>query len=1006
MAGHYTADGSAFAFLAAPDGPAWRTPQRGALGALIAHWSLPHRGPAVVAVPTGSGKTAIAVAAPYLVGAKRALVVVPSRDLRDQISEAFVNEAVLRTIHARTGTTAPSVKVLAGRVENWSEVLDADVVVGIPNSISPAYYEEHPPPGELFDLVVIDEAHHAPAPTWQAILDHFHSARALLLTATPQRRDGRRVPGEMVYHYPLRQALDDGFYKPVRPLIIDLGADATRASADASIIAQVVELASQPEHGSSTVLIRASTIARAQQLANSYTEAGLHAEAMSSRLSATSRSKIVERLRLGKLRAVAVVDMLGEGFDLPSLRIAAYHDKHKSLNATIQLIGRLVRSDERYPQESVLVTARDIDVYPQLQGVVRSLWEEDSEWAAVLPGIIDEQVAESIANREYAAHLAPAPPELSVEAIQPVVRGIVYEVAPDGWQPAFANAQIPAALTEGQSVRGQTIMYSAVTPSNGTLVVLTVAVDRPRWHADPGLDSPIFDLHLVTWAAATQTGQPHLLVVNTADGAMGRALLEIIEAGERVRLADPGRLQEAFDSLERISVSNVGVRNTYLGSRGVPSYRTFAGSGVERGLRDADTARGALGHAMAQVAGGTRTYTAGIATGKAKFWETRYVPLRLYEDSVETYVARYWFPPAGGPGRLLPTLARGERLTEFPDDVVAAIEMNVALYGVGWTLPNGASVDELDLQLDESQAKTAYQLPLKAVDPAAPTHPIWRGHQDVLGNFVDVSPVQVQRGFGATRSFSDVLTDRPPNVYFLGGNTVSGGVLYRIRPPATDLPPLDYEGLEWAGVDLTAETRANAISKRAGMSIHEALETWLLAQPARRRHRWVLCNDGAREIADYIVLEADPGLRITVSLWHAKAAGGSVAAVRVTDLQEVTAQAIKSRRWATDRTLWAELAGRLSGRVGPPLNIVSGSERLLRILLGEDDRHPAYSLTTRAPIISCRVCIAQPGLALQQLRDDLAGATPSLSGRQIRELLTVWHDAVSSVGEPVLAASF
>jgi superfamily II DNA or RNA helicase len=351
MTNHYSADGSAFTLLAKPADPAWRPPQRGALGALVAHWSLPHRGPALVSVPTGSGKSAIAAAAPYLVGANRVLVVVPSRDLREQISEAFSKESVLRAINARSGAAEPVVQQLTSRVENWEDLLRADVIVAIPNSISPAYYEENPPPPDLFDLLVVDEAHHAPAPTWQAILDHFVSARALLLTATPQRRDGRRVPGEMVYHYPLRQALDEGLYKPVRPLVIDLDDDVTQASRDLLIVGQVVELALQPEHQSSTVLIRASTIARAQQLAGLYRGAGLQTEAMSSRLSAGNRAKIVERLRAGELRAVAVVDMLGEGFDLPSLRIAAYHDKHKSLNATIQLIGRLVRADDRYPQE-------------------------------------------------------------------------------------------------------------------------------------------------------------------------------------------------------------------------------------------------------------------------------------------------------------------------------------------------------------------------------------------------------------------------------------------------------------------------------------------------------------------------------------------------------------------------------------------------------------------------------------------------------------------------------
>jgi hypothetical protein len=51
----------------------------------------------------------------------------------------------------------------------------------------------------------------------------------------------------------------------------------------------------------------------------------------------------------------------------------------------------------------------------------------------------------------------------------------------------------------------------------------------------------------------------------------------------------------------------------------------------------------------------------------------------------------------------------------------------------------------------------------------------------------------------------------------------------------------------------------------------------------------------------------DPGLRVTVSLWHVKAAGGAAPSVRVDDLQVVTQQAIKSRRYLTDRDFWLPL---------------------------------------------------------------------------------------------------
>ena len=181
-----------FRLFERPGVPAWRSPQLGALGAVSAHWTLHDTEPALVSLPTGVGKTAIALSAPYLIQARRILVVVPSAELRRQMAHQFSTEDVLLRIGALeppATPTMPRVREITGIVSNWAELEEADVVVGLPNSLSPVHYPDGPPPA-LFDLLIIDEAHHLPAKTWRAILDHFNTARCLLLTATPLRRDG------------------------------------------------------------------------------------------------------------------------------------------------------------------------------------------------------------------------------------------------------------------------------------------------------------------------------------------------------------------------------------------------------------------------------------------------------------------------------------------------------------------------------------------------------------------------------------------------------------------------------------------------------------------------------------------------------------------------------------------------------------------------------------------------------------------------------------------------
>jgi superfamily II DNA or RNA helicase len=161
---------SGFRLYEAPERPAWRPPQLGAIGALMAHWSLPRATAALVSLPTGTGKTAVGVAAPHILHANRALVVVPSMELRRQMSLSFRDESVLRRIGALPDDEVRPVTIeLTGRVGDWAGLQRADVVVAIPASISPEYYEGSPPPSGLFDLVVVDEAHHSPARTWRAI---------------------------------------------------------------------------------------------------------------------------------------------------------------------------------------------------------------------------------------------------------------------------------------------------------------------------------------------------------------------------------------------------------------------------------------------------------------------------------------------------------------------------------------------------------------------------------------------------------------------------------------------------------------------------------------------------------------------------------------------------------------------------------------------------------------------------------------------------------------------
>lgn len=970
----------------------WRTPQFGALGATIAHWSLSEPEPTLISIPTGTGKTAVAMAAPFLMAPpSRVLVLAPSQAIREQLVRNFSTYEQLKRIGVLPeDTAAPNVSEMSGLADSWDELHDFDVVVALPNSISPVHYEpDRQPPADLFDLLVIDEAHHSPARTWEAVLDHFGSARKLLLTATPTRRDGKRLPGSLQYYFPLRRALDEGFYKPVDPVLLPKGAD--REASDRAIAGRAVAMLGMSEHASSVLLVRAGSIARLNELHRIYEESGLDLALLHNSMGGARQRQVIDSLLAGELRAVGVVGMLGEGFDLPSLRLVAYHDKHRSVPATVQLIGRLARVDPRYPQPSSLITVADADVFPELKGVLRDLYEEDADWVTILPGILDEEITRERENREFAERFPTTHTEIDASHLQPIKRAIIYEVPAD-WVPEFLSDGIPSELEVGTPFGSGVVAYSGADQSAQLLVLVMRFVDRPKWSSDPALADVRYQLHCIAYRPPPEVDLPGFVMLNIAsDGLRKRfeTILGLDEIGEPV---GPERLGEYIDSLDRISVSSVGVRSTDAAARGRATYRNYMGGGVDRGMRSVDMARSALGHVMFQISTETGAANAGGAIEKSKVWLSRYEPLRDFSDWVDLTCNTLWYPNESKQGRLLPGVDRGRRLDFWPAARPLAAEMFPALFGMGFELFEGhqriGGIEDLELYvnddptgtLDDIDRPNGDLLPIVGVfqDRVANTQRcVWEAELELDGTIAASRDLAVRRGNSEPLLLSEVLEARPPTVYFLNGTTTIGAVRYDRK---TALPPFNPALLgaeDWTGVDITAETVATAVKHGTGLkSVHEQLEELLRQRPRRGTGRWLLKNDGSGEIADYLVVETLESGEIQLGLWHAKASGGKNPSVRIKDFQELVAQALRSKRWFTSTAIWSEIAARLFGRSTPAITLVEGSdsEDELGQLLGEKEGGTQVPWTQSLPVVRGVLGLVQPGLAAadlnQQLRED------------------------------------
>jgi len=1011
MAGYYEKFHDQFNLLA---GTSWRRPQIGAITAAISHWSIYPKEPALVSIPTGSGKTAVAMASPYIVPTlpKRILVVVPSSDLRKQTYVRFSNQHDLRIVSAinKNLKEFPKVMRMDSRVSSWTELEEFDVVIALPNTISPRYYPAAPPPADLFDIVVIDEAHHASAETWVELINNFKSAYFLLLTATPIRRDGKRLPGKHIYYYPIRLALDEGIYKPLEHHMLVPQNPGDRDVTDRQIAEHCRKILGQDIHETSTLIIRSNTVDRAKSLSKLYFEVGIEVVPLHSRLGYRQREKIVNDLRKGNIRGVAVVGMLGEGFDLGSIRILAYHDKHKSLPATLQLFGRLARTDKDFPQPSILVTARDADVYPELKGVVGRLYEEDRDWAKLIPAIMDDEIMEERDNAEFAKRFSKKNIEIHPAYLSPLLRSVIYEINDATWLPFFFADELPIELHEGKKFASGRIVYSAQDRETGIFLVVTKNVCLPRWTSDPSVQNIEYQLHLLVFRQAPEVDKKNHIFVNAESQGAHTAFKVMLNLDEIGRKIPPASIDHYVNSLERYSVSGVGVRNTNPAGRGTVGYRNYMGSGVDSGLRTIDTNRTALGHGNIQVKFLGSSVNGGFSVENAKVWLNRYLSLRHYIEWVDDVSSRIWYPTIGPSGPLLPGIDRGKIFNTWPESLPLVVEMNPRVYGWAYTInhnENAYSIEDIDFQIMncDNPLNAEDSLEIQAVilrhnpednEPLV----LWTGQIEPGGRWNSNDFLLVQRGYSSEIDFLELIEKYPPTIFFLNGTTIMGGLLFECNFSGPKFDPGTIEVENWidAGVDITAETRRTAARRdEPVISIDEHLESVLRMRDRIGTYRWIIQNDGSGEIADYLVIEPLLSGEIHLELWHAKFAGGKFPSIRSSDFEEVVSQAIKSRRWFKRRKLWNEIRLRLEGSAAPYASIVDGSdnEDLLYAYLGRSTEESPVDFipwTESLPNVKGNICIAQPGIS----KVAYVNAGDNESARSITQLLTVLSDTAQA----------
>ncbi|MFE9808014.1 DUF3427 domain-containing protein [Streptomyces sp. NPDC005548] len=228
-----------------------------------------------------------------------------------------------------------------------------------------------------FDIIVIDEFHHATAATYRRVISHFKPKQLLGLTATPERMDGLNVQdeffeGRIAAELRLWEALENDLLCPFHYFGIPDGTDLTNigwkqgAYADRDlgnlftgnearariVIKQIRDKVSRP--GAMRTLGFCVTKAHAHFMADYFQKAGFQAVALDSDSPANVRAQALTDLRTGKLQVIFSVDLFNEGLDIPDVDTLLLLRPTSSATIFLQQLGRGLRRTDSKPVLTVL----------------------------------------------------------------------------------------------------------------------------------------------------------------------------------------------------------------------------------------------------------------------------------------------------------------------------------------------------------------------------------------------------------------------------------------------------------------------------------------------------------------------------------------------------------------------------------------------------------------------------------------------------------------------------
>ncbi|TQI67882.1 DEAD/DEAH box helicase [Clostridium sp. KNHs216] len=225
---------------------------------------------------------------------------------------------------------------------------------------------------DFYDYIVVDEFHHAAAPTYQKLLEYYQPKILIGLTATPERMDGKSIlnyfSGRIAAEIRLPEAIDRKLLCPFQYFgvtdVIDLDdLKWTRGGYDKGELSRIYTLSGGAAKRRADMVVSSLlkyvtdindvkglgfcvSVEHAEFMSNYFNEHGIPSMFLTGQSLDEERKTAKQRLVSGEVRFIFVVDIYNEGVDIPEVNTVLFLRPTESLTIFLQQLGRGLRLSE------------------------------------------------------------------------------------------------------------------------------------------------------------------------------------------------------------------------------------------------------------------------------------------------------------------------------------------------------------------------------------------------------------------------------------------------------------------------------------------------------------------------------------------------------------------------------------------------------------------------------------------------------------------------------------